>query len=95
MFRYQPVTEAKWILTGSVTGRGTAKEKISKGTMEINREIPLDGSNATTFSLVKAAWTTATCHTSPYHNHEIGWSNSTSPRCALSFIPAPLNIYRN
>jgi len=61
--------------------------------MEIIGEIPPDGSNATAFSLVKAAWATATCHISPYYNHEIGWSNSTSPHSALSFILAPLNIY--
>lgn len=42
--------------------------------MEINRETPLDGSNAATFSLVKAAWMTAMRHISPYHNHETGRS---------------------
>lgn len=63
--------------------------------MEINGEIPPDGSSATTLSLVKAAQTTAMRHISPYQHHEMGWSDSTSPHSALAFILAPLNIYWN
>lgn len=50
------------------------RKRYLKGTMEINRETPVDGSSAATFSLVKAAWTSAMRHATPYHNRKMGWS---------------------